>query len=427
MSFWKQFGLSALLLAGVFAIWGMMTLPGRAFLAKTGFAAVLAEPADGAVATAKPSPSTNGAASKSGQSDVKSADQKQAQGQTATAQSGRGGRGPRTNLVVTEPATKQTTDDRVAALGVASALHSVTLNPMASGQITTLPLKSGAKVTVGTVIATLDDQTQRTARDAADLALKDAQATLARNQQLSTGNIVAGSQMQAYQLAESQAELALRTAELNLSYRTVVAPISGTLGLLQVDIGAQVTTQTVVATIEDNSSLTIDYALPERLVSRVSIGDTVTLSPVSQPEIMLKGTISAIDNRVDSTSGTFAVQASLPNPDGKLQSGMSFTVDISFPGEANIAVSPLAVQWGSDGSYVWRLKDGKTVQKVPIRIIQRNSDSVQVAGDLAAGDAIVTEGLDGLKDGAPVKLLGADGGGDATKTQTNGAAAPAKN
>ena len=81
------------------------------------------------------------------------------------------------------------------------------------------------------------------------------------------------------------------------------------------------------------------------------------------------------------------------NTDARLQAGMAFTVVMQFVGQSFVMVDPLAVQWGSDGAYVWRYAEGK-VEKVPVRIVQRNTETVLVAGEIAAGDSIVTEGLD---------------------------------
>ncbi len=317
-----------------------------------------------------------------------------------------GGRPPRLNTVITQPAQIETIAARVSALGTAAARHSVALTPKASGQIIGLPATAGSNVTAGQIIAKLDDAAEQIAYDTAQRALEDAEASLARTQTLIAGKLIADTQLQAAVLAADQARLKLRAAQLDLANRSILAPISGTIGLIRAEVGAEVTPQTVLTSIEDQSSLTISFFLPERLSGQIAIGSNVSLTPVANPAQSHSGTISAIDTSVDAATGTFEVQASLPNPDNALRAGMSFTVALDFPGTPQIALSPLSVQWGSKGAYVWRLK-GTKVERVAITLIERNSESVLVAGDLAAGDEIVTEGLDGLKDGAEVQLLGA--------------------
>ena len=80
-------------------------------------------------------------------------------------------------------------------------------------------------------------------------------------------------------------------------------------------------------------------------------------------------------------SRTLRVQASIHNADDTLRAGMSFQVAMKFPGDTYPAVNPLAIQWGTDGAFVWAIKDGKA-KRTPVRIIQRNTETVLVEGDL---------------------------------------------
>ena len=86
---------------------------------------------------------------------------------------------------------------------------------------------------------------------------------------------------------------------------------------------------------------------------------------------------------------------------------MSFEVTVRFPGETFPAVDPLAIQWGSDGAFVWIIEDG-VASRTPVRIIQRNTDSVLVSGSLAEGEAVVTEGIHTVREGAEVRIVQED-------------------
>jgi hypothetical protein len=109
------------------------------------------------------------------------------------------------------------------------------------------------------------------------------------------------------------------------------------------------------------------------------------------------------------------VRARIANPDDSLRAGMSFEVSVGFDGERWPSVDPLAVQWDSSGAYVWRIADG-AAERVDVAIIQRNSDSVLVKAGLTPGDAVVIEGVQGVRPGAEVRILGGaapeDGGGE---------------
>jgi hypothetical protein len=87
---------------------------------------------------------------------------------------------------------------------------------------------------------------------------------------------------------------------------------------------------------------------------------------------------------------------------------MSFQVSMQFPGETYPAVSPLAVLWGTDGAFVWVVKDGR-VDRMPVRIIQRNTETVLVDAPIVSGDMVVTEGVQSVRDGGAVRIAGGDG------------------
>src|SRR5690606_29152753 len=110
-----------------------------------------------------------------------------------------------------------------------------------------------------------------------------------------------------------------------------------------------------------------------------------------------------------------------PNDDGKLRPGMSFSVSMSFPGESFPSVDPLAIQWSSEGAYLWKYVEAK-VERVPVQIIQRNSDGVLVQAELTEGDQVVTQGVQQLRDVGTVRLL--DEGADASGNGRGGAEQP---
>src|SRR5690606_25717607 len=95
------------------------------------------------------------------------------------------------------------------------------------------------------------------------------------------------------------------------------------------------------------------------------------------------------------------------NPGDTLRSGMAFSVSMRFPGDSFPAVSPLAVQWSTDGAYVWIVRDG-TALRTPVRVVQRNADSILVDGAFADGDQVVVEGVQGVRVGQPVAVAGND-------------------
>src|SRR5690606_19106038 len=122
------------------------------------------------------------------------------------------------------------------------------------------------------------------------------------------------------------AELALQSAELNLRRRDIVAPYSGIVGIISVNVGDYVTTTTAIARIDDRSKILIDFWVPERFATSVRVGADVAAAAIARPGETFKGKVQAVDNRIDQESRTLRVRAQVDNPDDLLRAGMSFQV-----------------------------------------------------------------------------------------------------
>ncbi len=320
---------------------------------------------------------------------------------------GSGGRqqnsaGAQTVLVATQPVGTGIVNDSLSAIGDGEAIQSVIVMPQATGTINEILVKSGDRVKKGQVLAQLDDDEQIILRDQAQVLLRSA-----REKSESYRNLKSFSRLEVLdsEIAEETAQLALTNAQLALKRRAVVAPIDGIVGIVAVNIGDNVTTTSNVVTIDNRSELLVDFWAPERFAVQVKTGMPVEATSISRPGQTFTGSIEAVDNRVDSASRTIRIRAKIPNGDDELRAGMSFGVTMRFPGETYPAVDPLAIQWDTQGSFVWRIEDHKSV-KTRVRIIQRNPDAILVAAELHEGDAIATEGLQRVRDGGAVRIAG---------------------
>jgi len=330
--------------------------------------------------------------------------QKQAEGGNRTA-GGRGGGNDQT-LVVALPVTTATINDRLQAIGTGRAKASVTVNPYATGRLIAITAPSGSRVSAGQEIARLDSDTEEIAVDRAKVAVQDSQSKFDRAKSLRATNTTSAVALADAEVALNNAKLALRDAELALQRRSIVAPIDGIIGIVPVEVGNYVNAQTTIATIDDRSSILVDFWVPERFAGAVHVGNDVSATPVATiKEAALKGTVAAIDNRIDDKSRTMWVQASIANPNDALRAGMSFEVAMTFPGDTYPAVSPLAIQWGADGAFIWAVESGKA-KRVPVRIIQRNTENVLVDADIPTGMLVVTEGVQSVREGGNVRIAG---------------------
>ncbi|MFW5654916.1 MAG: efflux RND transporter periplasmic adaptor subunit [Roseicyclus sp.] len=322
------------------------------------------------------------------------------------AQAADGGRrfGGGATRVVVAPVTLMQANSRVISIGDGRAARSVTVRSESTGMIARRTVDPGAHVEEGALMIRLEDEGERIALERARLTLADAEDDLERVRRLSGSGAVSNVQLRAAELAHRSAQLEVEQAEVDLSQRRVVAPISGWVGLLDVEQGDRIGTQDAIAVITDRSSIQIEFRVPERYIADLSVGMPVTVSPLARPDVELAGEIVALDNVVERASRTLRVQARVPNTDDRLRVGQAFEVTLSFAGEDLPAVDPLAIQWSSDGSFVWVARDDEAV-RVPVAIRQRNADKVLVEGALEEGDMVVTEGVQSLRPGGALEVV----------------------
>lgn len=295
--------------------------------------------------------------------------------------------------------------DSITVIGDGRAARSVTVKAEATGRITEIGFASGARVEKGAVLLRLDDGAERIALDRARLMLADAEESRDRLQRLEDAGTASAVALREAELELRTAELAVRQAEYDLEQRSVLAPISGWAGLLEHEVGDRIAAQETIAVITDRSEILIEFRVPERALAKLSTGMELQAQPLALPDLSLTGEVSAIDNMVDRTSRTMRVLGRLSNEGDRLRDGMALSVTLVFPGEHFPEVDPLAVQWSSDGAFVWAVREGKAA-RVPVTIRQRNAGSVLVEGDLEPGDRLVVEGVQTLRPGAEVSVEG---------------------
>jgi len=280
--------------------------------------------------------------------------------------------------------------------------------PQVTGIVDDVAFTPGTPVDKDQVLVRLQDADQQVAVDLANIALDSAQQAVERAQRLSkSGNVTAVTLSDA-KTAEQKAAIDLKSAQLDLAKRTIRAPFDGIIGLTDVSVGDLVTSSTAIATIADMSSVTVSFDVPERVAGQVAVGDEVNATAAAIPGVTITGKLSAIDNRIDPTTRTLKVQATLPNEAENIKPGMAINIAFSVAVTPRPAVPSLAIQWDRDGSFVWKA-DGDTVHRTAVQVVARRSGTVTVAGDLGKGDEVVVEGVLRLREGQKIAREG-DGG-----------------
>jgi len=306
--------------------------------------------------------------------------------------------------VVVKPATSQIVNDRLTAIGTGQAQSSVAMTPWSTGKLERFFVKAGDHVTAGQAIAVLDSDNEQIMLDRARIELDDALETLERLTQLRDSDTASRVQVINAGLALAKARLTLRDAELALKRRTITAPLDGIVGILAVDAGNAVTSTTVLTRIDNRDKILIDVWLPERFAAQVAEGQRITARAIAQGGRIFNGHITAVDNALDEASRTLRVRAEIINEGDLLRAGMSFAVSFRFTGENFVAVDPLAIQWRSEGAYIWRIDEDFQAARVPVTIIQRSSDYVLVSGAIEEHQLVVVQGVHNVREGAVVTI-----------------------
>lgn len=366
----KQLGLACLVIAGTLALWIAYVPSAQPWLERAGVYDLL---------------------------DIEPASQAEA----APGPSAWGGGGPA--KVVVDEVREGERSESITVIGDGRAARSVTVKAEATGRITELGFASGDQVEEGALLVRLDAEAERIALDRARLMLADAQDAAERLQRLEDSGTASAVALRDAELELRTAELEVRQAEFDLEQRIIRAPIGGWTGLLAHEVGDRMAAQDTITVITDRSEILIEFRVPERALARLETGMTLTAQPLALPDLTLEGEVSAIDNMVDRASRTMRVLGRLSNEGDRLRDGMSLSVTLAFPGERLPQVDPLAVQWSSEGAFVWTVRDGQA-RRVPVEIRQRNAGTVLVEGDLQPGEPVVIEGVQTLRPGAEVAV-----------------------
>lgn len=305
--------------------------------------------------------------------------------------------------VVLTPLDVQPFEDTFRAIGSSEAVQSATVTADVSGRIVEINLTPNAQVTQGDVLVQLDARAATLSLETAQSELEQAAATVARYERLQqAGNLtVTDVTLSEARLAQSLAEATVAQTELTLEDLTIRAPITGRIGLSDVNVGDYLTANTPIASIDNSSALLVEFELSERSVSFLSLGRDVILGTPSLTGRFFEGEITSFDSRIDDVTRSVTVRARVENPDGMLWPGMTFTVRLSNLSDPFLVVPATAITWSRDGASIWFDDEGKA-QSIPVTILHRRDESVWLDADLPAGTMIISEGAHKLRPGSAI-------------------------
>lgn len=318
-------------------------------------------------------------------------------------------------------------DITLNALGTVTPLATATVKPQVGGMIVRIAFTEGQMVKAGDLLmqidpapyqAALDQAKGQLARDNANL--NNALVDLKRFASLNAAKAIS-QQQYATQEALVQSDRGVvesdranvKSAAINLGYASITAPVAGRVGLRQVDLGNVVSAgqSTGVAVVTQEQPISVLFSLPEDnigdVMSRIGSGATLTVYAYDRGQTVLlaTGTLSTVDNQIDTTTGTVKARALFDNSAGNLFPNQFVNIRLlvnTLHGQTLVPVA--AVQRGAEGNYVYVVQPDKTVAQRTVTLGPGNATMASISQGLKPGDMVVVDGADRLRDGAEVTL-----------------------
>jgi len=314
-----------------------------------------------------------------------------------------------------------------SAIGSVLSLHSVEVRPQVEGILTQVLVKEGQWVKQGDLLATLDDRSIRASLDQARAQLGQSQAQiqvagvdLKRYRLLSSDNGVSKQTLDQQQALVNQLQAtvkgnqaAIANAQVQLSYTQIRSPVTGRVGIRNIDPGNLVRTSDTqgLFSVTQIDPIAVEFSLPQQMLPTLQ-GLLKAPTPAlvqaymdadGERNLLGEGHLALIDNQISANTGTVRVKAEFDNHDGRLWPGQLVTVRLRTAMDENaLVVPPTVVQRSIDGHFVYRL-DGDKVTSVPVKVLYQDSTLNIVAG-VKAGDQLVLDGQSRLKPGSRVEI-----------------------
>lgn len=318
--------------------------------------------------------------------------------------------------------------DQIRVLGVARGRRSVNITSSTSELITRVLFTDGQRVAAGTPLVQLQAREEDAGVGEARAQVDQARSMYNRYKTLSDRGFASPMMVEQYQTELATAQASLAAAQARQGDRTIRAPFAGVLGLSTVTAGTLVNPGGIIATLDDIDVVRVDFPIPERYLSVLRTGASITANVDAYGDETFTGRIALIDTRVNEQTRSVTARAEIPNPGGRIRPGMAVRVAVQQGQRTSIAAPEAAVQYEGDGAFVYRIargENGSTAQRVEIEAGAVEGGFVEILSGLNAGDRIVASGLNRIQPNAPVTVAGAGnagGGRQGAATAPQGAA-----
>lgn len=314
------------------------------------------------------------------------------------------------------------------ALGTVTALNTINVRSRVAGELVKVYFKEGQMVKAGELLAEIDPRSYQNALLQAEgtllqnqAQLKNAQVDVQRYRGLYAEDSIAKQTLDTAEALVSQYQGTVKTnqaavndAKLNLDFTKIRAPISGRVGLRQLDVGNLVAANdaTALVVITQTEPIVVSFTLPENnlalVLERYRSGAKMPVQAWNRGDTqeLAVGVLSSIDNQIDITTGTLKFKALFENRDQALFPNQFVNVHLLADTLKNVVLAPTAaIQYGTNGSFVYAMDGDNKVKIRSIKVGATDGDVSVIEEGLKPGDRVVLEGTDRLRDGGAVEVV----------------------
>jgi membrane fusion protein (multidrug efflux system) len=294
-------------------------------------------------------------------------------------------------------------NNEVYASGTIIANEEVDLQPELSGKIILLNFEEGSHVSKGQLLVKINDADLQANFKKLQLQLSLSEQKLQRAKQLLAVNGISQEEFENVQNQYNVIKAEMDFATAQISKTEIKAPFDGVIGLKNVSVGAYVTSNQVIASIQQINPVKIDFSVSEKYSSIVKKGDKLTFTIEGNNEILI-GQVFAVEPKIDMVTRTLHVRAICPNPKGNIFPGSFARVQLALSAiDSAIMIPTEAVIPDLKGKKVYKIKDGKA-ESVKIITGLRTDQKIQITEGLVVGDTVIVRGIMSLRPGAVVNV-----------------------
>ncbi len=310
-------------------------------------------------------------------------------------------------VIAAGSAVAETWPSSLEAVGTIRAVRGVELAAEASGEVIQITVESGDQVTAGQLLLTLNDSVEQASKKRQEANLELARLLFERDASLVKQKSIPQSQYDRSRADLDSATAQLAETEARLDNKRVVAPFSGTLGIIRAKLGDYIESGDSITTLQDLSALEVDFSVPARHAPRLKPGLTVTVTTNAYPDQQFPARLQALDARVDAGTRNLSLRAILEESEGLLPGMFArLSIDLDRP-QRVIAVPETAVSYSLQGNTVFVIAEDDEGLLVEPRVVKTGparENQIAILSGLEAGERVVIAGQNKLYRGARVSI-----------------------